>query len=263
MRPKKGRVRDAIVILLADQPHNLTELAETLAVSKATVSYHLSNLEREGVIKVAQVKKLRSGLVSKHYSLAAGTHLVLPDPEEQEEAIAEITHHLETAMLKWTINREYPLGVEIQNLLFHVLRILRPLHTARRSELLRSIGYRIGSEAIPEMAEGGGLRGSLKSFVSLCREEKIAYAVLYDSDKRGKPIMNVVEILESRTRDPLLGYFIQGLVNGFLRAHVRRAYRAIALREQTENHVGWTYLITRRRGKQTRLPVKPKEMLAI
>ena len=66
-RVSKGRVRENIINQLSQQPYSLTDLSRILKVSKPTISYHLTNLVKEGIIEIAGTKSGRGGFRSKLY----------------------------------------------------------------------------------------------------------------------------------------------------------------------------------------------------
>ncbi|WP_457550769.1 V4R domain-containing protein [Archaeoglobus sp.] len=62
-------MRDEIVRLLAEREMTVTELSKVLGVSKATVSYHIEELKRIGLVKVAREEIIRN-FVRRYYTLS-------------------------------------------------------------------------------------------------------------------------------------------------------------------------------------------------
>ena len=49
-----------ILELLAEEERSISDLAESLKLSKATVLYHLETLTKEGLVKVSREEKVRN-----------------------------------------------------------------------------------------------------------------------------------------------------------------------------------------------------------
>ena len=56
---RKGRVRENILNLLSQQPYSLTDLSRIIKVSKPTISYHLSDLLKNGIPE-EKIRAIRS-----------------------------------------------------------------------------------------------------------------------------------------------------------------------------------------------------------
>jgi len=61
-------MKDRILQLLAERDMTVTELANTLGISKATVSHHIENLQRDGLVKVAREERVKN-FIRKYYTL--------------------------------------------------------------------------------------------------------------------------------------------------------------------------------------------------
>ena len=74
---RKGRVRENILNLLSQQPYSLTDLSRIIKVSKPTISYHLSDLLKNGIIEISGTKTGRGGFRSKLFVLKYNNNLKL------------------------------------------------------------------------------------------------------------------------------------------------------------------------------------------
>ena len=71
-KPYNGSVvdmKEKILQLLAEKEMTVTELANALGISKATVSHHIENLQREGLVRVAREERVKN-FIRKYYTLA-------------------------------------------------------------------------------------------------------------------------------------------------------------------------------------------------
>ena len=62
-------MKNKILQLLAEREMTVTELANTLGISKATVSHHIENLQKEGLVRVAREERVKN-FIRKYYTLA-------------------------------------------------------------------------------------------------------------------------------------------------------------------------------------------------
>ncbi len=62
-------MREEILKLLSDREMTVTELANLLDISKATVSHHIEKLQREGLVKVVKEERIKN-FIRKYYSLS-------------------------------------------------------------------------------------------------------------------------------------------------------------------------------------------------
>ncbi len=62
-------MRKKILQMLAEREMTVTELANALGISKATVSHHIENLRREGLVKINREERVRN-FIKKYYTLA-------------------------------------------------------------------------------------------------------------------------------------------------------------------------------------------------
>ena len=66
--------RSDIMVLLAERPATVSQLADTLDKPKGTIGYHVKTLEDAGLIKVVRTHKVRA-MTEKYYGRLARTYL--------------------------------------------------------------------------------------------------------------------------------------------------------------------------------------------
>jgi len=61
-------MRDEILRLLAEREMTVTDLANSLGISKATVSHHIERLQKEGLVRVSREERVKN-FIKKYYTL--------------------------------------------------------------------------------------------------------------------------------------------------------------------------------------------------
>lgn len=77
------RTRTDIMMLLAERPASVSQLAEALDKPKGTVGHHVKALEEAGLVKVVRTRQVRA-ITEKFYGRLARTY-VFPQMEEAGE----------------------------------------------------------------------------------------------------------------------------------------------------------------------------------
>lgn len=80
LRAVSSLTRHRIMAALRFEPATITRIAERVGLAKGSSSYHVRLLERAGLVKVVQTRKVR-GVTERYYAMAA-RGIVLPDPGE-------------------------------------------------------------------------------------------------------------------------------------------------------------------------------------
>ncbi|MEC3979100.1 ArsR/SmtB family transcription factor [Amycolatopsis sp. H20-H5] len=78
LRAVNSLVRHRILAVLRDGPATITQVAAKLELAKGSSSYHMRLLERAGLIRVVNTRKVR-GVVERYYAHTA-RRIVLPEP---------------------------------------------------------------------------------------------------------------------------------------------------------------------------------------
>jgi predicted hydrocarbon binding protein len=176
-RPKaaKGRVREAMMNLLAQQPYTLTDLSRILKVSKPTISYHLAEFTRKGLIQGAGVRVGRGGLTSRLFVMKHGVEFILPDSDSDSYYLDTLSGIFEEKKLVWTTSGgEISWAREMTDFLYHTFRLLRNITKTRHHDILRRYGVRIGTEVFgARVMTGKTVRDRLASLKTFWNENEI------------------------------------------------------------------------------------------
>ncbi|MFJ8043626.1 ArsR/SmtB family transcription factor [Kitasatospora sp. NPDC096147] len=76
LRAVSNLTRHRIMAVLRFEPATITQLADRLGLAKGSSSYHVRLLERAGLVRVVQTRKVR-GVTERYYAMAARS-IVLP-----------------------------------------------------------------------------------------------------------------------------------------------------------------------------------------
>lgn len=102
-----SKTRRRILQQLVDEPLTVTQLGRALSMPPPTVHYHVRELLRVGLVRLAATRE-RRGILEKYYRAAARTFLLPPyplqgrTPGEQlatvDELLADVSHHLKAVL---------------------------------------------------------------------------------------------------------------------------------------------------------------------
>ena len=62
-------MKEKIIELLSEKEMTITDLSKALRISKATASYHVERLQKEGLIRVAREERIRN-FIKRYYTLS-------------------------------------------------------------------------------------------------------------------------------------------------------------------------------------------------
>src|SRR5262245_57578398 len=108
-------LRSTIVILLREQAHSTTELAEKLGLPKGTVGHHVKVLEKAGLIRVVRTRKVRA-VTESYYGRTARLFRF-----KSTDADGEDVRNVAAASLRRAAEEILPFGVDDRTT-FSVLR---------------------------------------------------------------------------------------------------------------------------------------------
>jgi DNA-binding transcriptional ArsR family regulator len=119
-------LRSEIVVILREQAHSTTELAEKLGLPKGTVGHHVKVLEKAGLIRVVRTRQVRA-LTEKLYGRTARLFLF----KSSDDADGEDVRNVAAASLRTAVEEMLPLDDDDRTT-FAVLRARLTDADARR-----------------------------------------------------------------------------------------------------------------------------------
>jgi len=97
LRAVASHARHRVLGVLRDGPATITQVAARLGIAKGSSSYHLRVLERAGLVRVVETRKVR-GVVERYYAMAAkGIYLPDSGPGEPEILLRHALADIEAA----------------------------------------------------------------------------------------------------------------------------------------------------------------------
>ena len=216
-RVSKGRVRENMINQLSQQPYSLTDLSRILKVSKPTISYHLTNLVKEGIIEIAGPTSGRGGFRSKLYVLKHNLDNQLPSSSSDSHYLDLLSGIFESSKLEWTVEKNNKLGKDIQLFLYHGFRLLRNVTKTRHHDILRNYGKRVGKEVIGKKFSSN-LKENLTKLSEYFDENEIGNIKTALSDEKYHPEykFQCLGCFQARENGGPVCNFTKGMIEGFL-----------------------------------------------
>ena len=119
-------LRSRIVILLRENAHSITELADSLELPKGTVGHHVKVLEKAGLVRVVRTRQVRA-LTERYYGRTARLFIL----KSTDDAGGEDVRNVAAATLRTAAEEMLPLDDDDRTT-FAVLRIRLSDADARR-----------------------------------------------------------------------------------------------------------------------------------
>ena len=119
-------LRTRVVVLLRENAHSITELAESLGLPKGTVGHHVKVLEKAGLVRVVRTRQVRA-LTERYYGRTARLFLF----KSTDDAGGEDVRNVAAASLR-TAAEEMLLPDDDDQTTFAVLRMRLSDSDARR-----------------------------------------------------------------------------------------------------------------------------------
>ena len=217
-RVPKGRVRENILNLFSQQPYSLTDLSRIIKVSKPTISYHLSDLLKNGVIEMSGIKTGKGGFRSKLFVLKYNNNSKLIISSNDSHYLELLSGIFEESKLEWTTNNKNELVVNIQIFLYHAFRLLRNITKTRHHDILRGYGVRVGKEITGKNFNSKNLKENLTDFCNYLEKNDISNMKLMLSDEAYHPTyrFQCLGCFQARENGGPICSFTRGIIEGFL-----------------------------------------------
>nr|ACF09625.1 predicted transcriptional regulator ArsR family [uncultured marine crenarchaeote AD1000-325-A12] len=221
----KGRVRENIINLLSQQPYSLTDLSRILKVSKPTISYHLTNLSKNGIIRVIGTKSGRGGFRSKLYILKENLDKNLPISSSDTHYLDLLSGIFESNKLEWEMEKKHNLGNKLQIFLYQSFRLLRNVTKTRHHDIFRNYGKRVGKEVIATKFDKN-IKNNLNMLTDFFEENDIGNIKLQLGDEKYHPEykFQCLGCFQARENGGPVCNFTKGIIEGFLEYNYGKRY---------------------------------------
>jgi len=248
-KAKKGRVREAILNLLAQQPYSLTDLSRILKVSKPTISYHLYEFSSKGVIEGAGVKAGKGVMNSKLYVLKKGINYQMPSAESDHYYLEQLSGIYEDIKLEWTSGEDIKTEEIVTKFLYQTFRILRHTTRTRHHYILFKYGFRIGNEIIAKSIKGNTLSERLESINKYFKESNLANLQLAKSQEKyhANWTFECLGCFNARENGGPVCSFTKGIIEGTLSHFFSRKYSLSDIQIEGNEYKVCKYQIIKRK----------------
>jgi len=225
-KAKKGRVREAMLNLLAQQPYSLTDLSRILKVSKPTISYHLYEFSNKGIIEGAGVKAGKGVMNSKLYVLKKGVDYQIPSTESDHYYLEQLSGIYEDIKLEWTSDENIKTEEIAIKFLYQLFRILRHTTRTRHHDILFKYGFRTGNEIISKSIKGNTLSERLESINKYMKKTNLANLELTRGQEayHANWTFECLGCFNARENGGPVCSFTKGVIEGILTHFFNRKY---------------------------------------
>lgn len=230
--------------LLATSPMRPTDLAKHLKVSKATVSYHLKELSRRGVVETTDVRSLKGSVYSKTVRLRPGG-VVIAGYSETKPLMGSPLEAIEKLKMNWGFLRSEGRVNELKLVLFQLFVAMHNTAPQSRLPRFREYGFQVGTMLVSKEVAGGSLRrisGQTSRYLS---SSGIA-SCSSEERESGSIGIQCLACLGSRDYGGPVCSFTEGLLGGVLASKRGRRY---SVERQLESGMGCHFEIKRNRLK--------------
>jgi hypothetical protein len=212
-----------ILELLREEELTNSQLAKKLGLSKATITYHIKQLEEAGIIKVSKTEYEKHGIPMKYYTLRV--HLVtMPKPEKARRTYA-LKPEFKQELGKLLREEPEHLDAEISKILLRIMKTAASMPEEEVDGLLYSLGYELGMEVMADKVEGGSLDEVIKGLSDYWGRTGLGDIEVVDRDEA--LVMRIRECFDCVSMPDIgktLCYFDAGIFSGALEKKLGRKY---------------------------------------
>lgn len=245
-RPSKGWVRDAVLSFLAKSPGTATEIARSLGISKATVSYHTKALIRREMIEIADIKSIRGGVYSKTYALKKGAIALARRRDDQMGSLTKLDEWFEKLLMNMHLEPKRRPADEMEVFLYHLFRLLAESDSLEEG-IFEEFGRRAGEGFIASSLRFTSLKSGLRELTEYLGAE--GFAQVTASVRRGEdPRLVCTCCFENREYGSLVCSFTKGMMTGAIKARDGGTQRLERIR-QDKGTPGCVFAVKRRSYK--------------
>jgi len=217
---EKGWVREALVLQLSSSPQRPSDLAKKLKVSRPTVSYHLKELTRRGIVEIIDVRRLKGSVSEKTYGLTKGG-MTVAVKRSQVPALGDHLERMEQLKMNWPSLTSEQRVTEVELLLYALFVYSNGEPSAPQSEEFETYGKRTGSELFAPDVTGSTGAKVLGSAVKLLATAGFANCSLETKVDGRSEVMRCLKCFGSREYGGPVCHFTRGAIAGILEARTK------------------------------------------
>ncbi len=212
-KQEKGWVRGAILLLLSASPLHPSEIADRLGVSRATVSYHLKELAKRGVVEMTDVRTLKGSVHTKTYGITRGGVLVA-SPSQKAHELGRPFEKLGELKMKWPGLASSGKSLELKLLLYQIFISAHALSLHAKLDEFEKYGRRVGMELVAEEVGRSSLSQTLARTARWLSANNMANCSLEELEPGSTMGLQCLTCFDSRDYGGPVCSFTQGLISG-------------------------------------------------
>ena len=226
-----------ILELLRVEELTNSQLAKRLGLSKATITYHIKQLEEAGVITVSRTEYEKHGIPMKYYKLRV--HLVpMPKPETARRAY-DLKPEFKEELGRLLREETEHLDSEISKVLLRIMKTAAIMPEEEVDGLLYSLGYDLGRGVMADKVRGETLEEVISGLSGYWRRTGLGDIEVVDRNEA--LVMRIKECFDCVSMPNIgknLCYFDAGIFAGTLEKNLGKKY---AVRELKCWGTGYEY----------------------
>jgi hypothetical protein len=209
--------------LLSKEELTNSQLSERLGLSKATITYHIKQLEDAGIITISRTEYEKHGIPMKYYKLKV--HLVsMPSKEKTKRAYALKSEFKEKLGDLLGSGKEH-LDTDVSKVLLHIMKAATAMPEEEVDGLLYSLGYELGKEVMGEKIQGKSLDRVVEGLAEYWRHTGLGeIEVVNRDDTLVLRIMECFDCVSMPNIGKTLCFFDAGIFAGTLEKNLKQKY---------------------------------------
>jgi hypothetical protein len=215
--------RMKLLEILSKEEMTNSQLARKVGLSKATMTYHLKQLEEAGLISVSRTEYEKHGIPMKYYKLKV--HLVAMPSREKSKRTYAAKDAFKGQLAELLKEGGEHLDSEVSRVLHQIMKSATAMPEEEVDGLLYSLGYELGKEVMSEKIKGTALEDVLKELSSYWKHAHLGEIEIIE--KNDNVVLRVVECFDCVTMPDIgknLCFFDAGIFAGTLEKILQRKY---------------------------------------
>ena len=215
--------RMKILELLGKEELTNSQLAKRLKLSKATITYHIKQLEEAGLIELSKTEYEKHGIPMKYYKLKV--HLVAMPGQEKAKRVYALKPEFKENLAKILRQEGEHLDAEISKVLLRIMKTATAMPEEEVDELLYSLGYELGTEVMADKVKGESLDEVVKGLADYWKRTGLGeIGVVKKNEILVLRIMECFDCVSMPNVGKTLCYFDAGIFSGTLEKNLGEKY---------------------------------------
>lgn len=215
--------RMRILELLGKEEMTNSQLARRLGLSKATITYHIKQLEEAGLITVAKTEYEKHGIPMKYYRLKV--HLVAMPGQEKARRIYALKPEFKETLAELLEQEGGHLDSRINKVLLRIMKTATAMPEEEVDEILYSLGYELGAEVMAGKVKGESLDEVVKGLAGYWKRTGLGeISVVGRNEVLVLRIMECFDCMSMPNIGRTLCYFDAGIFAGALEKNLGEKY---------------------------------------